>query len=202
MTTTETADLVLSREAQDLLFREARTANSFSDEPVTDDQLRAIHDLMRWAPTSANTQPLRITALRGAGARARLLPLLAEGNRAKTASAPITLLVSADHRFDAHLPRLLPHAPQLREMFADPEVRARSADYNAILQAGYLILAIRAAGLAAGPMLGYDSAGVDAEFFPDGTRHTVLLINAGKPGPDPWRERLPRLDYDEVVSVL
>lgn len=202
MTTSEHTDLALSAEAQDLLFREARTANSFSGDPVTDEQLRAIYDLMRWAPTSANTQPLRITAVRTSEARARLLPLMADGNRTKTESAPMTLLLSADRNFDQHMPRLFPFAPQMREMFADPRVRAEAADYNATLQAAYTILAVRAAGLAAGPMLGFDSAGVDAEFFPDGDRHVVLVVNIGKPGEDPWFERLPRLDYEEVVSVI
>ena len=32
--------LVLDPAAQDLLFREARTANTFTDEPVTDDTAR------------------------------------------------------------------------------------------------------------------------------------------------------------------
>ncbi|MEV0698266.1 malonic semialdehyde reductase [Saccharopolyspora sp. NPDC050389] len=194
--------MVLAPEAQDLLFRRARTANSFAPEPVTDAQLRAIYDLLRWAPTSANTQPLRITALRTPAAKARLIPLMAEGNRAKTESAPVTLLLSADRRFDEHLPRLLPHAPQMREMFADPQAREAAADYNATLQAGYAILAIRAAGLAAGPMLGFDPAGIDAEFFPSGRRHVVLVVNIGRPGVDPWFDRLPRLDYAEVVETL
>lgn len=202
MTTTESSVLHLARDAQDLLFREARTANSFSDEPVTEAHLRAIYDLVQWAPTSANTQPLRITVVRSPAAKARLVALLAEGNRAKTESAPATLLLAADRRFDEHLPLLLPFATELHEMFADPEVRATSADYNATLQAGYLILAIRAAGLAAGPMLGYDADGIDAEFFPDGRHHVVLAVNIGKPGPDAWVERLPRLAYAEVVAEV
>jgi nitroreductase len=39
--------LVLDKQAQDLLFRDARTANSFSDEPVTDEQIQAIYDLVK-----------------------------------------------------------------------------------------------------------------------------------------------------------
>ena len=38
-------------EAQDLLFREAHTANAFTDEPVTDAQMRAVYDLVKWGPT-------------------------------------------------------------------------------------------------------------------------------------------------------
>ena len=199
MTTAESNALELSSEAQDLLFRSARTANSFSGAPVTDAHLRAIYDLLRWAPTSANTQPLRIVAVRTPEARERLLPLLAEGNRAKTESAPVTLLLAADRRFDEHLPPLAPFAAG---MFTDPRLREESANYNAILQAGYAILAVRAAGLAAGPMLGFDGEAIDAEFFPDGRFHVVLVVNVGGPGAQPWFDRLPRLDYEEVVSTL
>src|SRR4051794_15139834 len=88
--------LAIDAAAQDLLFREARTANTFSAEPVTDEQLRAIYDLVKWAPTAMNAQPLRLVAVRSPQARERLLPLMAEGNRAKTASAPLTLIVAAD----------------------------------------------------------------------------------------------------------
>ena len=202
MTTTDAPALALAPEAQELLFRGARTANTFTGEPVSDAQLGAIYELLRWAPTSANTQPLRVVALRSQEAKARLLPLMSEGNRAKTESAPLTLVLASDRQFDEHMPRLFPVNPEMREMFADPAVRAQAADYNATLQAGYAILAIRAAGLAAGPMLGFDPAAVDAEFFPDGRHHAVLLVNVGYPGPDAWFDRLPRLEYHEVVTVL
>ena len=52
--------LALSPEAQALLFTEARTANTFTDEPVTAEQVAAIYDLVKYAPTAMNTQPLRI----------------------------------------------------------------------------------------------------------------------------------------------
>jgi 3-hydroxypropanoate dehydrogenase len=42
------------------LFTEARTANSFADTPVTDSELADIWELAKWAPTSANLQPLRV----------------------------------------------------------------------------------------------------------------------------------------------
>ena len=37
--------LELDKNSQDLLFRSARTANTFSDEPVSDEQIAAIYDL-------------------------------------------------------------------------------------------------------------------------------------------------------------
>lgn len=151
------ASLQLDSAAQDLLFRQARSANAFTDEPVTDEQLRAIYDLVKWAPTSMNNQPLRIVVLRSEEAKARLLPHLAEGNRAKTASAPAVALLAADVDFHDELPRLFPHFPGARDLFSDEAARAGAAELNASLQVGYTILGIRAAGLAAGPMTGFDA---------------------------------------------
>jgi 3-hydroxypropanoate dehydrogenase len=204
MTTTEspTHRLPLSEDAQDLLFRSARTANTFTAQEVSDDQLRAVYGLLRWAPTCFNAQPLRIVAVRGEPARDRLIRHLFGANQDKTRSAPLTLLLAADREFDVHLPRLAPFLSQPNDLFTDPEVRNATAEYNAILQVGYLIIAIRAAGLAAGPMAGFDASGVDAEFFPDGRHHTVLVMNVGVPAPDAWFDRCPRLDYDEVVTTI
>ncbi|SCL56564.1 malonic semialdehyde reductase [Micromonospora chersina] len=195
--------LALDRAAQDLLFRAARTANAFTDEPVDEEQVRAIHDLVRNGPTAMNAQPLRVLLLRSAPARARLLPYLSSGNRDKTASAPLTAVLAADVDWHDRLPELFPHRPGARDWFTgDPAGREAQARFNAALQIGYLLVGVRAAGLAAGPMAGFDAAGVEREFFPDGRHRVLLLMNIGRPAPDAWRERLPRLDYAEVVGTL
>ena len=193
---------LLDEPAKDALFREARTANTFTDEPVTDEQLQAIYDLVKWAPTAANTQPLRILILRTPEAKARLLPLMNDGNRAKTATAPAVAIVAADTEFHENIPRLLPFRPELKDNFVDAAVREPFARFNATLQTGYFILAIRAVGLSAGPMGGFDAAGVDKEFFAGTPLKSLLVINIGVPGPDAWFPRLPRLDYEDVVTHL
>ena len=203
-TETRTADaLTLEEGAQNLLFRHARTATTFTDEPVTDEQVAAIFDLVKWAPTSMNAQPLRVVVVRSPEAKARLLPHMSEGNRVKTAAAPATALLAADIDFHEELPRVFPHAPRARDTFAgDEDLRARTAELNTGLQAGYAILGIRAAGLAAGPMTGFDADAVSREFFPDRRHHVLVAINMGKPAENAWRERLPRLPFDEVVTTL
>ena len=198
-----TADLVLDQEAQDVLFREARTANSFSPEPVSDEQVRAIYDLVKYAPTSMNQQPLRVVLVRSDEGRDRLLRHMSEGNRAKTASAPLVAVLAADVDFHDELPRVFPHAPGARDVFAANEpAREANARLNGTLQVGYFILGVRAAGLAAGPMTGFDAAGVEREFFPDGRHRVLVVVNIGKPGENAWYDRLPRLDYDEVVTSV
>ncbi|WAL63510.1 malonic semialdehyde reductase [Amycolatopsis cynarae] len=194
--------LEVPREIQDLLFREARTANSFSDEPVSDEQLQAIYDLIKWAPTSMNTQPLRALVIRTPEGKERLLPHMAEGNRAKTASAPVTVVLAADTDFHENLPKTFPHKPDAKDMFSDEQGREGFARLNSLLQVGYFIIGVRAAGLAAGPMTGFDNAGVDKEFFAENKWKSLVVINVGKPGENPWFDRLPRLDYHEVVETV
>jgi 3-hydroxypropanoate dehydrogenase len=203
MTATDEAPaLTLPADAQDLLFRQARTANTFSDEPVTDDHVRAIYDLIKWAPTSMNQQPLRVVLVRTDEGKQRLLPHLIGSNQAKTEKAPLVAVLAADLDFHLKLPDLFPHVPGAKDIFADDDVRAQHAKLNGTLQVAYFILGVRAAGLAAGPMTGFDAQGLNKEFFPEGKHHALVVINIGKPGENPWFDRLPRLDYDEVVTTI
>ncbi|HKS45865.1 MAG TPA: malonic semialdehyde reductase [Amycolatopsis sp.] len=202
-TTSLAEALHVPQDVQDLLFRAARTANSFSDEPVSDEQIQAIYDLVKWAPTSMNTQPLRALVIRTPEGKKRLLPHMAEGNRAKTASAPVTVVLAADVDFHENLPKTFPHKPDAKDLFAgDESAREGFARLNSLLQVGYFIIGVRAAGLAAGPMTGFDNAGVDAEFFAGKNWKSLVVVNVGKPGENPWFDRLPRLDYDEVVQAV
>ncbi|MEU2153812.1 malonic semialdehyde reductase [Streptomyces sp. NPDC019396] len=194
--------LALDTAAQDLLFREARTANTFTDEPVTEEQVQAVYDLVKFGPTAFNQSPLRIVLVRSAGARERLVPYMSAGNQAKTATAPLVAILAADNEFHEELPELFPHFPQAKDVFfTERPVRERSALLNAALQAAYFIVGVRAAGLAAGPMTGVDLAGVQKEFLDDD--HTPLMVvNIGRPGENAWFPRSPRLSFDEVVKTV
>ena len=192
--------LQLAPEAQDLLFRDARTANAFSDEPVTDEQVAAIYDLVKYAPTAMNMQPLRIVLVRDGEPRERLLKHMADGNRDKTASAPLVAVLAADVDFHDHLPRTFPHFPGARDLFTGDEAsREQAARFNATLQVGYFILGVRAAGLAAGPMSGFDADGLDEDLFAGTSLKSLVVVNLGKPAENAWFDRSPRLAYDEVV---
>jgi 3-hydroxypropanoate dehydrogenase len=126
---------------------------------------------------------------------------MSDGNKAKTESAPAVAVLAVDTRFHEHIPTIFPIRPEMQDVFeADEEMRTRTSSFNATLQAGYFILAVRACGLAAGPMTGFDADGVDAEFFPDGRYRSIMVVNIGHPGENPWFGRLPRLDHDSVIS--
>ena len=198
---TDNQRLRLSDEAADLLFREAHTTYKFTEEPVDEAQIQAAYDLVKWAPTALNGQPMRITLVRSAQARERLIRHLGQGNRAKSESAPVIAILSYDVDFHDTLPEVMPHFPGAREGFLDENARHDFGSFNGALQAGYFMIGLRAAGLSAGPMGGFDRAGVDAEFFPDGKQRSFLVVNIGQPADDGQYPRSPRLSYDRVVSV-
>ncbi|MCB5909736.1 malonic semialdehyde reductase [Streptomyces pinistramenti] len=195
--------LALDAAAQDLLFREAQTANTFTDEPVTDEQVQAIYDLVKYAPTAFNQSPLRITLVRSDDARKRLVGHAMGANGPKTLAAPLTVVLSVDLDFHEKLPQLFPHAPGVKDaFFSEATAREAAGTQNATLQAGYFILGIRAAGLAAGPMTGFDFTGVDKEFFGDGKQKSFLVINVGKPGADAFFPRSPRLEFADAATTV
>jgi len=202
--TSELSDLLaIDAATQSLLFRDARSANTFSDEPVDENALRAIWDLVQFGPTMMNISPLRIVAVRSRAARERLVEHMSDGNKAKTLAAPITLVFGYDVDFHDELGTLVPHMPGARENFAgSEETRRELAKFNALLQSGYVIVGIRAAGFAAGPMGGFDADGVTAEVFPDGRHRALIVVNVGRPGVDAYRPRAPRLDFDQVVTTI
>jgi 3-hydroxypropanoate dehydrogenase len=182
------------------LFTDARTANSFAPTEVTDAELAEIWNLAKWPPTAANSQPLRVLYVRPGEGRDRLVEHMADGNKEKTASAPAVAVLAQDVEYHEYIPTVLPFRPELKDVLAaDDTMRTTMGGFNAALQVGYFILAVRAAGLAAGPMAGFDAAGVDAEFFPDGRWHSILVVNIGHPGQDPWFGRLPRLEHEDAV---
>jgi 3-hydroxypropanoate dehydrogenase len=187
----------------DLLFRNARTQNGWLPTPVSDDQLRAIYQIMKVGPTSANCCPARITFLRTPEAKARLIPTLSPGNVDKTKAAPVTAIIGYDTRFFELLPKLFPHRPEMADNFANnPPLAQTTAFRNGTLQGAYFMFAARAVGLDVGGMSGFDNAKVDAEFFPDGRIKSNFLCNLGHGDPSKILPKLPRLDFDEACRVV
>ncbi|GLY05126.1 MULTISPECIES: malonic semialdehyde reductase [Actinoplanes] len=191
----------LDAAARALLFTEARTTSHFASTPVSDAELAEIWDLAKWPPTQANLQPLRVLYVRTAEGKARLIPHLNEGNRAKSESAPVVAVLALDTRFHEFVPEVFPHAPGLKDVFeGDLAMRLQAGTFSAALQAGYFIIAARSIGLVAGPMTGFDKDAVDADFFPDGRYKSLAVVNLGHPGDNPWKDRLPRLSADTTVQ--
>jgi 3-hydroxypropanoate dehydrogenase len=193
-----TLEATLDPVTRDLVF-DGHTTYTFDPTPLPEDTVEQLYELVKHAPTAFNAQPLRLIAV-SPQAKERLLPLLSEGNRAKTASAPLTLIVAADLDFHDQIPRVLPNAPQVRDLFLDPQRRRDFAIRNTFLQFGYLILGIRALGYGAGPMTGIDAAGITEEFLAGTSREALAVVNVGHPGDDAHFPRNPRLAAHEVIT--
>ena len=196
-------DGILSDEALDILFREARTYNGWQDKPVGDVLLKALHELVKWGPTSANCSPMRVVFVTSDEGRERLKPLLAAGNVDKTRSAPVTAILAFDHEFYEHLPKLFPHTDAKSWFEGKPKAIEETAWRNGTLQAGYFIMAARALGLDTGAMSGFDKEGTRKEFFPDQEKIEVnFLCNLGYGDPESLFERSPRFEFDEVCEIV
>ena len=203
--------------ALDTLFRKARTHMTWLPRPVTDETLRELYEVLKWAPTSANAAPARFAFLRSKEAKERLRPALAPLNVKKTMTAPVTVIVAYDVKFYEQLPKLFPQNPGMAKLFeSSPEMVETTAKRNSSLQGAYLIMAARALGLDCGPMSGFDHAkvdeeffaagkpcfGCDQEFFPEGHVRTNFLCNLGYGDPSALYPRLPRLAFSEACSLL
>ena len=194
---------MLSDSALDQLFRNARTHSDWLEKPVTDVTLQALYDLFRMGPTTANTSPARFLFLRTRTAKERLKPHLSSGNTEKTMTAPVTVIVAYDLKFYEKLEKLFPHNLEARSWFeGDDQLVEQTAFRNGSLQGAYLILAARALGLDCGPMSGFDNAGVDQEFFPDGDLKSNFLCNLGYGDWDALPPRNPRLRFQDACQLL
>ena len=185
----------------DQLFDQARTHNGFTAEPVSDEQLRRLYDLMKWAPTSANSSPARILFVRSAAAKERLLGCVSPGNVEKTRAAPVTAIIGTDMAFYEKLPFLFPHADAKSWFVGKKEFADTTAFRNSSLQGGYFIIAARAIGLDCGPMSGFDHARIDAEFWAGTTVRTNFICNLGHGDAAKLFPRNPRLPFDEACRI-
>jgi len=195
---------MLDSKSLDKILREARTHNGFEDKPVTDAQLRDLYEILKWGPTSANSQPARFVFIRTKEGKEKLRPALSSGNTAKTMSAPVTTIVAYDSRFYEHLPKTFPHDSTAMSWFSGPgkeEVVHTTAFRNGTLQGAYLIVAARAMGLDVGAMSGFDNTIVDKAFFPDGRFKSNFLCNIGYGDPSKLFNRSPRLSFEEACTL-
>ena len=192
------APTTLDDRALDQLFREARTQNKWQDRPVPDATLEQVYNLLKWAPTSANSSPARFVFIRTAEGKAKLKQALSPGNVEKTMTAPVTVIVAHDVEFYEKLPFLFPHADARSWFAGNPAFAETSAFRNGTLQGAYLMMAARSVGLDVGAMSGFDNAKVDELFLAGTTWKSNFLVNLGYGDPNGLFPRSPRLSFDEA----
>ncbi len=193
---------ILNDAGLDLLFRDARTHNGWTDKEVSDVLLQAIFDLAKMGPTSANCSPQRIVYVKTQAGKEKLKPALMAGNVEKTMAAPVTAILGYDLEFYEQLPKLFPHTDARSWFLGNDDLIEATAFRNGSLQGAYFILAARALGLDCGPMSGFDNAMVDQAFFPDGKVKSNFICSLGYGDPSKLFPRSPRFDFDEVCKIV
>jgi 3-hydroxypropanoate dehydrogenase len=188
--------------ALDLLFKDARSHNAWTDKPVSDEQLRNLYELTQSCATSGNCLPARFVFLRSKEAKERLLSALNPGNIPKVETAPVTTIIAYDMAFFEHLPKLFPHRETMSRYVDNEPLVEETAFRNSSIQGGYFILAARAMGLDTGPMSGFDLAKVDAEFFAGTSFKTNFLCLLGHGDASSLWQKLPRFDFDEICEII
>ncbi|ABF53779.1 malonic semialdehyde reductase [Sphingopyxis alaskensis] len=193
----------LSDSALDQLFRTARTYNGYLDKPVSEAQLHAIWDLMKFGPTSANSLPARIVWCMSDAAKEKLAAHAMPANAEKILAAPVTAIIAMDLEFYEHLPEFFPHT-DARSWFAGKDALAETTAFrNSSLQGAYFLLAARALGLDTGPMSGFDNDAVDKAFFADQPKVKSNFISTlGYGDPATIFDRSPRPDFDRFNRLV
>ncbi len=184
------------------LFTDARTQNGYLDQPVSDAQLRALYDLLKFGPTAANSCPARFKFVRTAEAKAQLLGCVSAGNVAKVSQAPVTVIVGMDMAFYEQLPKLFAHADARAWFVGNDAAIQETAMRNSSLQGGYMIIAARALGLDCGPMSGFDGPKLDAAFWAGSAIKTNFICTLGHGDVSKVLPRGPRLAFDEACSLV
>ena len=184
------------------LFTDARTQNGYLDQPVSDGQLHALYDLLKFGPTAANSCPARFQFVRSAEAKTRLLACVSPANVAKIEQAPVTVIVGMDLEFFDKLPQLFPHADARAWFAGKPAAIQETAFRNSSLQGGYLIIAARALGLDCGPMSGFDATKLDAAFWTGTAVKTNFICTLGHGDAAKVFARSPRLSFDDACSLV
>jgi 3-hydroxypropanoate dehydrogenase len=183
----------------DLIFRTCRTRNAWTAEPVPQELLRAVYDLAKWGPTSANSCPGRFVFIQTQEGKARLKPHLFPSNVDKTLSAPVCVIVAYDTRFYELMPQLFPSRDMRSYFEGNAPLIEDTAQRNSTLQGAYLMVAARALGLDCGPMSGFNRDTLDSDFFPDGRWKSNFLVNIGYGSDALLFARNPRLSLEEAA---
>lgn len=201
-TAAHTSGESLDRAALDQVFTHARTVTHWLDKPVSEDQVKALYDLTRMGPTSANCSPARFVFVTSESEKAKLAACAEVSNRPKIMTAPVTAIIGYDMDFADHMATLFPHNLDAATWFDDPAVRLETAFRNSSLQGAYMMLAARSLGLDCGPMSGFDQAAVTATFFAGTSVKANFICTMGYGDKSRLHPRSPRLDFDAACAIL
>lgn len=193
---------IIADSAFDQLFRNARTATHWLDQPVAPELLQKIHDTMRFGPTSANCCPLRIVFVQTPEGKEKLKPCLDAGNVDKSMSAPVTAIFAQDMKFHEHMKFLFPHTDARAWFEGNDKLIESTAFRNSTLQAAYFMIVARGFGLSCGPMSGFNADMMNETFFAGTSFKANFICNLGYGDHSKDFPRAPRFAFDDVCKIV
>jgi nitroreductase len=150
----------------DTFFLDRWSPRSFVAEAMPEEDLLALCEAARWAPSSYNNQPWRfLYARRDSASWPLFFNLLEEGNRSWASHAAVLLLVISNTKFDHNGKECFTHS-----------FDAGAAWQNLALQAWLK-------GYAAHAMQGFDYKRAQKELEVPSDFHVDAMIAIGRPGP-------------------
>jgi 3-hydroxypropanoate dehydrogenase len=192
----------LDQKSNDLILTRARSHYAWKNEPVSDEQIGRMYDIVKMGSTSMNGCPARFVFVRSDEGRKKLAKSLKPANLPKVMGAPLTVIVAYDLDFWKKLPKLFPHDDRRQHFDGKPEYTEDTAYRNSTLQGGYLMIAARAIGLDVGAMSGFSNKIVDEEFFVGTSLRSNFLCNIGVADETALFQRLPRLSFEEACYYI
>jgi nitroreductase len=189
--------------------RVRRSVRSYSDQPVTDDQIRTLLELTGRAPSAFNAQPWRFIVVREPALKQQLMS--AAYNQKQIGEAPVVIAMYADMEDTmANLEAILNpglSAEQRESTLAmlrrtwgglTVEKRAEWGNAQANIALGYLLLLAQSEGYATSPMLGFQADQVKSLLGIPPHATITALVALGHAAADGFPSH--RLDPDAIAS--
>lgn len=194
----------------DAAARARRSIRTYRTDPIPTQELEAILDVVRLAPSAFNLQPWRFVTVESAGLREALTS--AAHNQRQVRSAPAVLVLYTDMQDTlATLDRVVhPDMPAERQTQAQTHIRgvfAKKSDAEreawgaeqGFIALGYLLLTAEAHGYQTSPMAGFDAEAVKQLLDLPAHARVVALVAIGRGAESGFPHH--RLPLDQLMRV-
>jgi len=192
----------ISHEAIEQIFTKARTYHHWTSKTVSNETLKEVYEIMKWGPTALNSNPARILFLKTESEKEKLSAAMWGSNIGQVKQAPVTAIIAYDENWMDYLPRLFQVYDPRPLLNENSQLVQETVFRNSTLQGAYMIFAIRALGLDACGMSGFDNQQVDELFFKGTNWKSNFICTLGYGDDEKLYPREPRLAFDEVCNII
>lgn len=210
------------------LVRSRHTCKAYDPQrPLSEEQLAQLQEILRYSPSSVNSQPWHFFLVTSEAGKAKLVPTLTEHNMEKVRSAPLTVVIATKTELDdVHLQALLAQE-DLDGRFGGNEEAKKGADgarryyvglnstsaqkqqewmaRQAYIALGFLLMGAATLELDATPIEGFFPEKLDAALgLTELGLKSVVVASVGYGSEQDFNAALPksRLPAEQVLTRL